>query len=91
LALGLHCPEGKVVGGRVAIGCAFPTLITARLPITEPLLPGELVQKTAALARDLTVLLPEPLTNRHASARYRRQMIEVLLRRNLAALAERIA
>ena len=65
--------------------------ITARLPITEPLLPRELVEKTAALARDLTVLLPEPLTNRHASARYRRQMIEVLLRRNLAALVEQIA
>ncbi|HKD36482.1 MAG TPA: FAD binding domain-containing protein [Pirellulales bacterium] len=91
LALGLDCPEGKVAGGRVAIGCAFPMPITARLPITEPLLPRELVEKTAALARDLTVLLPEPLTNRHASARYRRQMIEVLLRRNLAALVERIA
>src|SRR5689334_14533520 len=78
LALGLHCPEGKVIGGRAAIGCAFPMAITARLPITEPLLPRELVQKAAALGRDLTVLLPEPLTNRHASARYRRQMIEVL-------------
>jgi CO/xanthine dehydrogenase FAD-binding subunit len=91
LALGLHCTESKVVGGGVAIGSAFSVPISSRLPISEPLSPREVAERAATLARDLAASLPEPMTNQHASARYRRQMIEVLLRRNLAALAERIA
>jgi CO/xanthine dehydrogenase FAD-binding subunit len=60
------------------------------LPISEPLSSREAVERAAILARDHAASFPEPMTNQHASARYRRQMIEVLLRRNLATLAERI-
>ena len=90
LALGLDLEDGKVIGGRVAIGCAFPMPISSRLPISEPISPRETVERAATLARDLTAALPEPMTNQHASARYRRRMIGVLLRRNLATLAEPI-
>jgi CO/xanthine dehydrogenase FAD-binding subunit len=90
LALGLDVEDGKVIGGRVAIGCAFPAPVSLCLPISEPLSSREAVERAAILARDHAASLPEPVTNQHASARYRRQMIEVLLRRNLATLAERI-
>jgi carbon-monoxide dehydrogenase medium subunit len=90
LALGLDLEDGKVIGGRVAIGCAFPMPISSRLPISEPISPRETVERAATLARDLTAALPEPMTNQHASAGYRRRMIGVLLRRNLATLAEPI-
>jgi CO/xanthine dehydrogenase FAD-binding subunit len=43
------------------------------------------------LAHDVAVSLPEPANDGHASAHYRRRMIEVSLRRNLGALADRIA
>jgi aerobic carbon-monoxide dehydrogenase medium subunit len=90
LALGLDVEDGKVIGGRVAIGCAFPAPVSLCLPISEPLSSREAVERAAILARDHAASLPEPMTNQHASARYRRQMIEVLLRRNLATLGERI-
>src|SRR4029077_17641629 len=89
LALGLDVEDGKVIGGRVAIGCAFPAPVSLCLPISEPLSSREAVERAAILARDHAASLPEPMTNQHASARYRRQMIEVLLRRNLATLGER--
>jgi carbon-monoxide dehydrogenase medium subunit len=91
LTLGLDLEDGKVIGGRVAVGCAFPVPIASHLPISEPLPPREMVESAAILARDLAASLPEPVTNHHASARYRRRMTELLLRRNLATLAQRIA
>jgi carbon-monoxide dehydrogenase medium subunit len=84
LTLGLDLEDGKVIGGRVAVGCAFPVPIASHLPISEPLPPREMVESAAILARDLAASLPEPVTNHHASARYRRRMTELLLRRNLA-------
>jgi aerobic carbon-monoxide dehydrogenase medium subunit len=91
LALGLDLDNGKVVAGRIAIGCAFAVPLAATLPLDEPLPPREVAQRSAILAHDVAVSLPEPVNNGHASAHYRRRMIEVLLRRNLGALAVGLA
>jgi carbon-monoxide dehydrogenase medium subunit len=91
LALGLALDNGKVVAGRIAIGCAFAVPLAVTLPLDEPLPPREVAQRAAILAHYVTVSLPEPASDGHASAPYRRRMIEVLVRRNLSALADRIA
>jgi carbon-monoxide dehydrogenase medium subunit len=91
LALGLDLDGGTIVAGRIAIGCAYAAPLAATLPLNEPLAPRELAQRAAILAHDVVSSLPEPAENGHASAHYRRRMIEVLLRRNLGALADRIA
>ena len=65
--------------------------LAATLPLDEPLPPREVAQRSAILAHDVAVSLPEPVNNGHASAHYRRRMIEVLLRRNLGALADGLA
>jgi carbon-monoxide dehydrogenase medium subunit len=91
LALGLDLDNGKVVAGRIAIGCAYAVPLAATLPLNEPLPPREVAQRSASLAHDVAVSLPEPANDGHASAHYRRRMIEVLLRRNLGALADGIA
>jgi carbon-monoxide dehydrogenase medium subunit len=91
LALGLDLDDGKVVAGRIAIGCAFAAPLAATLPLNEPLPPREVAQRSAILAHDVAVSLPEPASDGHASAHYRRRMIEVLLRRNLGALGVGLA
>jgi aerobic carbon-monoxide dehydrogenase medium subunit len=87
LALGLSLVDGHITGGRAAIGCAYPVLVAAKLPFDEPLLPAELVRRAAPLAQAVAAELPEPLGDHHGSSGYRRRMIEVLLRRNLSAIA----
>jgi len=87
LALGLDFVDGRITGGRAAIGCAFPVLVAAKLPLGEPLLPPELARYAAPLAQVVAAELPEPLGDHHGSSGYRRRMIEVLLRRNLSAVA----
>jgi CO/xanthine dehydrogenase FAD-binding subunit len=61
------------------------------LPFDKPLPPRGLAQRSATLARDLAASLPEPLSEAHGNAHYRRRMIEILLRRNLVMLADRLA
>jgi aerobic carbon-monoxide dehydrogenase medium subunit len=87
LALGLDTTDGRIDGGRVAIGCAYTKPITVRLPLDAPATPAELVQCADALAHHVAWTLPEPLGDPVASASYRRRMIEVLLRRRLVAIA----
>jgi CO/xanthine dehydrogenase FAD-binding subunit len=87
LALGLDLADGRITGGRVAIGCAYATPIVGKLPIDEALPPGELASRASAIAQEVAAGLPEPLGDHHAGASYRRRMAEVLLRRNLSALA----
>ena len=87
LALGLDFADGRITGGRAAIGCAYPVPIAAKLPFDAPLLPAELAHCAAPLAQAVAVGLPEPLGDHHGSSGYRRRMIEVLLRRNLCAVA----
>jgi carbon-monoxide dehydrogenase medium subunit len=87
LALGLDFVDGRITGGRAAIGCAHPVLVAAKLPFDEPLPPVELAGRAAPLAQAVAAELPEPLGDHHGSSGYRRRMIEALLRRNLAAAA----
>jgi len=87
LALGLDFADGRITGGRAAIGCAYPVPIAAKLPFDAPLLPAEMAHCAAPLAQAVAVGLPEPLGDHHGSSGYRRRMIEVLLRRNLCAVA----
>ncbi len=81
LALGLDVADGRVRGGRVAFGCAFSAPFVVAVPIDAG--------PPAAIARAVATMLPDPVSDRHASAAYRRRMAEVLLRRNLVALMER--
>jgi carbon-monoxide dehydrogenase medium subunit len=87
LALGLDFIDGRITGGRAAIGCAHPVLVAVKLPLDEPLRPVELARRATALARVVAAELPDPLGDHHGSSGYRRRMIEVLLRRNLSAVA----
>jgi aerobic carbon-monoxide dehydrogenase medium subunit len=87
LAVGLDVAAGRITSGRVAIGCAYATLLSAHLPLDRPLCPGELRSYTERLARDVVASLPPALADHQASSAYRRHMIEVLLRRNLSTAA----
>jgi len=87
LALGLDVVGGRIIGGRVAIGCAYAVPLIANLPLHQPLLFGKLARYADWLAREVVAGVPAPVSDHHASATYRRQMIEVLLRRNLSAAA----
>jgi carbon-monoxide dehydrogenase medium subunit len=80
LALGLDVVDGSIAGGRVAIGCAYAS------PISVALRPAALAHRAASIAEQVAVGLPEPRRDQYASSAYRRRMIEVLLRRNLATL-----
>jgi len=87
LALGLDFVDGRITGGRAAIGCAYPVLVAAKLPLDGPLPPADLARHAAPLAQVVAAELPEPIGDHHGSSGYRRRMIEVLLRRNLSAVA----
>jgi carbon-monoxide dehydrogenase medium subunit len=87
VALGLDLIDGTIVGGRIAVGCAFAVPLAVALPLPEPLSVREVAQKAANLAHGIAASLPEPIQDSQAGSRYRRQMIEVLLRRNLSGLA----
>jgi aerobic carbon-monoxide dehydrogenase medium subunit len=87
LALGLDFVDGRITGGRAAIGCAYPVVVAAKLLFDEPLSPVELARRAALLAQAVTAELPEPLGDHYGSSGYRRRMIELLLRRNLGAVA----
>ena len=87
LVLGLDVADGRVVGGRVAIGGAYAAPLAASLPFREPLPLGELAHHAEWIAQEAVTGLPTPLADHHATPAYRQRMIEVLLRRNLAASA----
>ena len=87
LALGLDSADGRITGGRAAIGCAYPEPVAAKLPFDEPLPPVELACRAAPLAQAVAAALPQPLGDHHGSSGYRRRTIEVLLRRNLGTVA----
>src|SRR5215831_9278062 len=57
-ALGLDTVGGRIIRGRVAIGCAYAAPLTASLPLAEPLPPGELVRGAEQLAQEVVAGLP---------------------------------
>src|SRR5262249_55707529 len=71
VALGLDTVGGRIIGGRVAIGCAYAAPLTASLPLAEPLPPGELARGTEQLAQEVVAGLPTPLADHHATSGYR--------------------
>jgi carbon-monoxide dehydrogenase medium subunit len=85
LVLGLDVADGRVTGGRVALGGAYAAPLAVRLPFRESLLPDELAHHAEWIAQEVDTGLPEPLGDHHATPAYRRRMIEVLLRRCLSA------
>ena len=87
LALGLDVADGSITGGRVAIGCAYVAPLAVNLPMNDPLSPGELAHSAEGLVREVSRDLPTPIADHNATSDYRRRMIEVLLRRNLSAIA----
>jgi carbon-monoxide dehydrogenase medium subunit len=86
VAFGLDLEDGNLTGGRVAIGCAYAAPIVVELPFEAPLPSAALVHEAAYIAAQVAAGLPEPLRDHNATSAYRRRMIEVLLRRNLAAI-----
>lgn len=87
LALGLDFVGKRIVGGRVAIGCAFAQAIAVRLPVKDSLPPSEMARRADTLACEVAAALPEPIGDLVAGSSYRRRMIEVLLRRHLGAVS----
>ena len=85
LVLGLDIAQGCITAGRVAIGCAYATPLTASLPFHKPLPLGELAYHAERIAQEIVSGLPLPLADHHATPAYRHRMIEVLLRRSLSA------
>ena len=84
LVLGLDIADGRVTGGRIALGGAYPAPLAASLPLPEPLPLCELADHAEWIAKEVVNALPAPLADHHATPAYRRRMIQVLLRRNLA-------
>jgi CO/xanthine dehydrogenase FAD-binding subunit len=87
VVVGLDLAEGLVTGGRIAIGCAYGTPVAAVLPFDRALSPDQLGDRAEAVAEAVVEGLPEPVTDHHAGARYRRRMIGLLLQRHLRSLA----
>ena len=88
VALGLDLPpDGRAGSGRVAIGCAFDAPIVLPLPIAEALTPERLASAAGVIAEKAVAVMAAPRSDHHAGSGYRRQMIELLLRRLLEAAA----
>jgi aerobic carbon-monoxide dehydrogenase medium subunit len=85
LALGLDVVGDRITGGRVAVGGAHAEPLITDLRLDHPLGLGELARNAERVAGEVVAGLSQPLADHHATAAYRRQMIEVLLRRNLRA------
>ncbi|HVO15807.1 MAG TPA: FAD binding domain-containing protein [Alphaproteobacteria bacterium] len=85
LAIEDHGPA--VLLGRAAVGCAYPVPICRPLVLGGATDVGAIAGRAAEIAKDFVASLPPPLDDAFASRAYRRRMIEVQLRRQLAALS----
>lgn len=84
-------PTSSVQDVRIALGGAAPTPIratAAEAVVLGTVLNEELAENAAHVAADVDT---EPPTDARASADYRRQLVHVLVRRALAAVAGRLA
>jgi carbon-monoxide dehydrogenase medium subunit len=85
LAIEDHGPE--ILIGRAVVGCAYGA------PVCRPLVLGgatsveALAGRGAEVAQAFVAALPAPLDDAIAGRAYRRRMVEVLLRRQIEALA----
>jgi aerobic carbon-monoxide dehydrogenase medium subunit len=79
--LGLTMANSHAQSLRVAVGMAHPKPVCVTLKLDLPF--TSLGHASAAIAADVTAMLPEPASDGKASAAYRRRMVEVLTRRIL--------
>jgi carbon-monoxide dehydrogenase medium subunit len=81
-------PAGrKIKEAKISLGAVAPKPI--RCPRAEDLLAGAApVEKTFARAGEAAARASKPISDHRGSARYRRQMVEVLTRRALAAACQ---
>ncbi len=77
---------GRVREARIALGAVAPTPVRAR-KAEESMIGREFTPDLAREAGRLAALSAKPISDVRASARYRLEMIEVLVARELAALA----
>jgi CO/xanthine dehydrogenase FAD-binding subunit len=79
-------PDGTVGEARVALGAVAPTPV--RVPAAEAALAGRRLDATTiAAAAAAAAAAARPIDDVRASAGYRREMVEVLVRRGLRAVA----
>lgn len=77
-------PDGRCIDARIAVGAATPTPI--RLPDVEAMARGRLIDhETAAAIGQAYADAAEPLDDMRGSSWYRREMIDVWVRRSLEA------
>jgi xanthine dehydrogenase FAD-binding subunit len=86
VALALRVDGPRVAAARVALGAVAPT--ARRVPEVERLLVDEgLVPATVGRAAELAQAASAPIGDVRATAQYRREMVGVLVRRGLQAIA----
>jgi carbon-monoxide dehydrogenase medium subunit len=79
--LGLTVTDSRVSALRLAVGIAHPQPVCVTVPLDLPV--AALGAEAARIAGAALDRLPEPVSDGHASAAYRRRMVGVLARRIL--------
>jgi carbon-monoxide dehydrogenase medium subunit len=88
IAMTVKLARGKVERARIALGAVAP--VAMRTPEAEGILKGEaLNDSTIAEAAAMAAKESRPIDDFRASGSYRRQMVEVLVRRGLNEIARR--
>ena len=87
IAMTVKLNRGKVERARIALGAVAP--VAMRTPETETLLRGEsLNEVTISAAATAAASESRPIDDFRATGAYRRQMVEVLIKRGLNTIAE---
>ncbi len=88
IAMTVKLSRGKVERARIALGAVAP--VAVRSPEAEGVLRGEALSDTIiAAAAAAAAKESRPIDDFRASGNYRRQMVEVLVKRGLKAIARR--
>ena len=87
VAMTVRLNQGKVERARIALGAVAP--VAMRTPGTETLLQGESLNEfTIAAAAATAARESRPIDDFRATGAYRRQMVEVLVKRGLNTIAQ---
>lgn len=85
VVLGLALDGRSVLRARAATSWAHPSVYCAELPLAGMPL-ADVIHDAADIARDWAGRMPDPLSNHLATARYRRRILEIGLKRSLQNL-----